>query len=911
VASSPQLQDEVLADVKVDQTSDQAAASQASKETFSHPKGLGLAQNGLGQDHWDQGLERLLSDAPHSDQTEQAFLSGITGASLGRRIKANRIKDQWTQEQTKKYRLGNAPDGSYLVPLDSSIRDPSTVEEHFRLNHEILVNSTRMNQDELRLRDEMISLPRDKKNGSFSKISYHWTRNYAALCARTQYGLKDLEPVVGIGKRRRFAIFARYLRSVKDRDSGATQPPTRTTEDERPTTATPFEKWPSPRMWPDFMMLTMRYLPNQTAYVLQKTYPLVVPPFYMITSVIDFIVRFCMSKDPARKQPHHSGATTPNQVLEMILDLVSRHSHERATIQHSTVSGLLQHLDLQQGYRLFYGLQSFNANFNSDSCITFADFFATQGEYQSALEALDLFLRGGGAVDSPLVKVAAAKLLRRSVINPKGYHDSGYIISEFMKMGLKIGRNFQNILISNSFDSKDTSTALDVFSLMREQGTEPDEYTYSAMLKGLRFHEDEQLVNDVLNFSWAKVEDSKSTFLAGEVLYWYYAQEARRAAAAWETEEKAKIHNEALSQLVSLYTRIYDGTPLTVLGFYNLVPKEAWSPSSSLAMQPDPFIMTLMILAYTRAKVLMQEAHSHDVSVGTNIGLYRRFMLVATRHDIWPEIPSSVRELFQDMLTNSPRTLNIFMHALGTQTATLEDCVKILGRMDSQTIAVTAADGSTCPLPVARPNEHTWNILLNVFARHGLADAAEKGIDTMQRKAIPVGEVSWNTLVKSHAVAQDPLNVMRALRRKEAAGFGMDEGILRTLRRLKDQSKLKAYLRDEVGKREDVASHTGARRVPWAPSQDEVVSYAPGVGKRQVQYFDANRTAGLHRSAWTGIEESVEPIAVKSGGGRILEGQGSFSLKSDDEGDWFEEDEDEVVGREGGFGDSEMDHLAR
>lgn len=321
-----------------------------------------------------------------------------------------------------------------------------------------------------------------------------------------------------------------------------------------------------------------------------------------------------------------------------------------------------------------------------------------------------------------------------------------------------------------------------------------------------------------------------------------------------------------------------------------------------------------MILAYTRAKVLVAEAADDEDDlpwqIGTNYRLYQRWWHVATHRGVYSDLPDWINHLFVEMM-KTPHTLNIFMHALGTQSRTLYHAIKVLQRMDTGHLTMTTPEGDLTA-PIAAPNLHSWSILLNAFARHGQVEAAEKCFKTMRRKGVRPDETAWNTLVKAHAINQDPEGVMAVLRRKESAGFGMDHGIVRVLRRVKDHDKLKALLCEEVSHREtgvsdatllgrgDAEEKKKKKKRSWGPRDGEVVGYEPGVGKRAVQYFDANRTAGLHREAWSGVEEREDvvgytPVGMRGvgGKGRILEGQGSFTLKSDDERDWFEDDDGE------------------
>jgi pentatricopeptide repeat protein len=500
-----------------------------------------------------------------------------------------------------------------------------------------------------------------------------------------------------------------------------------------------------------------------------------------------------------------------------------------------------------------------------------------------------------------------------------------------MEMGLQVGLYFQTTLIANAFDSKDAPTALNVFTLMREQGIEPDAQTYATLLKGLRHSKDEALINDVLGLSWAKVEETKDEFLANEVLYWHYAQHVRKASRTWAKDEKAKIHHEALQQLVSLYTAVFDRAPLDVLGFSHLVPLERWSPSASLGIRPSSFIMSIMILAYTRAMVLLTE--DEDVAprtVGTNYRMYQRWWHVATRWSLYPDIAPWIKNLFVDMM-KTPHTFNIFMHALGAQPATLYRAITILQRMDIGTIGIATHSAESEYFEViASPNLFSWSILLNAFARHGETTAAEKCLQTMQFKNVVPDEALWNTLVKAYAMQQDTDGVVSALRRKEDAGWGMDEDVVRTLTRVKDRTTLTALLKREARGRdteitdEKLLGRSGDKdgakakymTHKWRPDEQQTVGYEPGVGSRQVNYFDANRTMGLRKESWSATEDEDGPVGFQPLGAngdvgtRVLDGRGSFTLKSDKEEDWFEEDDDDGE-QDGDFSVSTMDDTSR
>jgi pentatricopeptide repeat protein len=774
------------------------------------------------------------------------------------------------------------------------------------------------------LQGHWVLLPRSSTTGEWESLDSGWLINYAALFARRLHGVDDLEPVIS---QRIRSIFVWLVHRMRESELETAEARMQVAVLQ----AIQMLRDSFPRAWPGLLTLVLRYMPDMAPAFIQASYPKIKPPFYMVADAIHFVMHFCVPgmhvQDKFGSRSKNTKDISPKDIVELILDIIPQCNHERTFLSYATIALLLDRIDLQTSYSLFTCLRSFDSDFGLFSPSTFADFFARHGEYESALEALELFLNAGGSVEESSFKRAAAKILRRSILHPQGYHDSGYIISRFMDMGSIIGLHFQTTLIANAFDSKDAPTALNIFSLMREQGIEPDAQAYTTLLRGLRASEDEALVDDILGLAWAKIEETKDNFLAAELLYWHYSQHVRSAEQTWDTSEKAKIHRAALQQLVTLYTRIFDTAPLEVLNFGYLAPPREHTPWASFDIRPTPFIMALMILAYTRAFVLLTENERRSQhGIGTNEQMYQHWHHVASRWTLHPEVPEWVKELFLQMMTQSSHTHNIFMHALGAQSATLYGAVTILQRMDAGTVNIntsTDTEGQVYRVEeVARPNLFTWSILLNAFARHGQCEAAEKSFQTMQEKGIAPGAAAWNTLVKSYAVRQDYNGVVSALKRKEAAGFGMDRGVVRVLTRIKNPDALKALLHREVDSRDTgvsdakllgIREENGKRAdkylsYKWRPDSKQAEGYEPGKGRRRVNYFDANRTSGLHKESWAVAEEDTTaqywPVHGAAGTrAEVLEGQGSFVLKSEDEQDWFEDDDDQD------FSVSPMDNL--
>ncbi|KIW05091.1 uncharacterized protein PV09_03648 [Verruconis gallopava] len=778
----------------------------------------------------------------------------------------------------------------------------------FRENRAQLSELSMIPLKEISSEDEFVPLSRMHNDSQFQQMYPDWHYNYATLFAKNIHPSSSIEPVFVLQSRKTFSRAIRAIRSSEAEMKNKSWD----FAGKRFVQSHPYK---SKEEWADFMLLTMRYTPHLTAGALKASYPHLKPPFYMVADIIHFITRFGMEceldTNGVRSNKRDPSKITAHEVVELILEIIPQCTHESSFILNATIVQLLGQIDLQFAYALFNGLCAFQSHISCSSWIAFARHFGKNGDYETAISALDSCLKHGGSATDMRVKRAASYILRRSIVNPDGHHHSGYIINRFIEMGLRIGLIMQTALIANAFDSRDRSTALDVFALMRDQGIEPDAVTYGTLLKGLSDCKDHDLVDEVLSLSWAKAEETRDERLASYVLYWHFLQYMRRASDVWNKEEKTRIHCEALRQLVMLFTRIFDWKPLDVLGFPYLEFAEYQSPHASLKIKPTDTAMNIMFLAHSRAYLpsLQFEGASLASHVCSVAQLFERWWLIATRGDLYPEVDDWIKDLFINMIKNG-FALNNFMHALGADAKSLYYAITILQHMEKGFVGISKASTTEyLSESIKGPSLYTWSILLNIFARHAQIDAMEKCLKIMQSRGCRPDRAVWNTVIKAYAVAQRPNDVIKALRRKEEAGYGHDDDVIRTLARFRDKELLKALLRTELRSREAstydagvLSRVAGLQRVDkkWTPHVNEVSTYEPGIGPRQVQFFDANRTLGLQKGCVVPTEDGEDEEAAdisncenESQSLRVLDGKGVYSLKSEVEEDWFENYDEE------------------
>jgi len=141
-------------------------------------------------------------------------------------------------------------------------------------------------------------------------------------------------------------------------------------------------------------------------------------------------------------------------------------------------------------------------------------------------------------------------------------------------------------------------------------------------------------------------------------------------------------------------------------------------------------------------------------------------------------------------------TYNSFLHTASQWRGTLRFCADIIRGM---TRGVKSRDPIWDPQKRkfsyhVKPTVQTWNTLVHAFARHNQAAAAEKVVELMQERGLKPDVITWTSIIRAHAEAQDIEGVADALMRKEENGFMGGDRVPKALKVLKDPEALSNLL---------------------------------------------------------------------------------------------------------------------
>ncbi|KAI9706235.1 MAG: hypothetical protein M1820_004810 [Bogoriella megaspora] len=395
--------------------------------------------------------------------------------------------------------------------------------------------------------------------------------------------------------------------------------------------------------------------------------------------------------------------------------------------------------------------------------LQFAYFFASNGQYNEALEMLSEASKFHNPHSSDLKNLflgISVIALRQSLSSKSGYHDNPSIIARIMDVGIPLSITHYNVIILNAIEAEDFDTALQTYNLLKDNGIESDHYTYGIMLKGCMSGFDTETFRtvhrDILDSGYMS-----NDFVAGGLLSAVYVMMLRE-----EHNNKVPIYDEILR----LYCEIFDSEPLVDL---KIIPAHAVKRYPG-TRRSTPFAVGIVLISWIRAwcpdrkfDFFVLEAMYSNFRKNVNAGHELIAPLVETTH-----------------------VSGAFLYAFGESRNHLKKCLDIMKDMTA-TLEPTAIDSRTGVLiKQAKPGIMVWNILAHCFARNHQVAATERVLQLMDEHGIQRDDVTWSTLVSAYSRAQDAEGMVDAMVQREAYGFKMNRFTSAAVSRIKDRDRL-------------------------------------------------------------------------------------------------------------------------
>lgn len=421
----------------------------------------------------------------------------------------------------------------------------------------------------------------------------------------------------------------------------------------------------------------------------------------------------------------------------------------------------------------------------------FAHFFARRGDFERGLQMLQEAVDLGIQVISIPFLSTCNRILRSVMLDPKHYHSGISVLSQLVGMGLEINLHIYTTLIRNALEAGDLETAIKIFDHLEKHDVEPNHFTYAILLQGLRECSDSEIVERVISKA---LRCDLDAWAATELVLCYYC--------LLDRNNTANIYNS----VSSMYLDYFDPSPLRELG---ILPGSVFSRPSKVPLKPPREMIGMMLTVFLKH-------HGTEENV---LEIYDRL-----RHGVLND--TSLLELAIE-----DHTYNAFIHTASQWQGTLRLCSEILRHMSHTEKAIK--DPKTGEIvPHALPTVQSWSILVHAFARHNQPDAAEKVVELMEERGLKPDVVTWTSLLKAHAEAQDIHSIAVTLKRQEVSGSASSERSWTAFRGFKDREALLGLLRNQG----QVLDKTDSRAENYFEGGEEEAELEPEEMQAFLQY---------------------------------------------------------------------------
>jgi len=397
------------------------------------------------------------------------------------------------------------------------------------------------------------------------------------------------------------------------------------------------------------------------------------------------------------------------------------------------------------------------------------DYFTANGKISYAIRAFAELCRWKTTdISTKEVVHRCANLLKLDYVYKDSESTNFRILPRLLELGLVPNLLLHNIVIANAFRSSSPTVAWDIFDFMQKQGVQPDSHTYISLLKDVVQRRDVRTFENLRNTIQQQTHLRNESHLVSYILYGHLV--------LYDADRHEKTR--AFADMLSVFGNSYDLSGLAQLGMLSLDLESPIVESSRTP--PSVFALNIMIRAYLGIAVPR-----------SMIDLYDRFQKLVSMNDpiIMP-------------LTRTDHTYNAFSVNFARHKETFSLCGQIIQDMLRNASKSTAPSQLETDSPEqvghqtqhVKPTTQTWNILLLSFVLNGRNRSAGKICDMMRDQGIAPDRVTYNILIKGHAMKQQVSLAVEVLAVMNRAQLEADGYTIGALSNLQDKSQLKERL---------------------------------------------------------------------------------------------------------------------
>ncbi|KAI4121741.1 MAG: hypothetical protein LQ347_006758 [Umbilicaria vellea] len=515
--------------------------------------------------------------------------------------------------------------------------------------------------------------------------------------------------------------------------------------------------------WPTVMYWALSYDPERALAILAAT--LIgedyTPPPYAVADSLDYLACVFLK---GVSQPDPIQVQRIRRVVSIHIEWSCYQTENYRGVTQRTIYLLAKHCRGLQQLRLYEMIRQCNTFIHTNTLLHLMESFVDTGELAKAMEMLRRIVKSGADLNLLHIQMGCGRLLRGSseleATHRISYRIRSNILAEMLELGVPLSLMMYNVVILNAVEAGQMDFAYKIYGMIRASKFEPNAYTYSILLKGIKHGMDEVFVSKLFQRAKDAGVLSQSHHLVGQLLYITYLYRPENG----------------FDELLPNYEQYMDNQPLKDLGLLQ-GRTDVTSQSQVELLQPDAPVLGIMIAAY-----LMQHRDSDHIPA-----LYARYHeLVEAGH------------LLVAPLAETDYTANVFLKTLGRRRVNLPLCTTIFEHMLKASASPT--------VKYAAPTVRTWSILLAAFTGHGQMTAGEKIMTMMRHRGIKPDRVTWNTLLKGYAGEQDVEGTIRAMRRMENAGYVVEEDTMNAFGGVVDRNVLMRAFERAVREEEEASS---------------------------------------------------------------------------------------------------------
>ncbi|RDW76261.1 pentatricopeptide repeat protein [Aspergillus mulundensis] len=386
-------------------------------------------------------------------------------------------------------------------------------------------------------------------------------------------------------------------------------------------------------------------------------------------------------------------------------------------------------------------------------------------DIDAALEAVQMVKEAAHPqfpMDSDGVIRNCCKLLTIDYVVDDGGPRNFRALSKLLELGVPPTLDLMNVALLNALKSGDSNVARVILNHMRDEGMEPDAYTYMALLTDAVRVGNEEHFQSMFQEYQVKNDLQRNPWILSKILHAHFLYIAKGRDLG---EDRGTLFHSMLD----MYGRLHDVSPLKDL----LILPRTYAQQVDNVTPPSVVTLFLIIATYLRCQMNMTKV----------VDIYSRFrQLVLEGHEsIAP-------------LAATEHTYNEFLVAFRGSPEGFRPAVRVVEDMQqsssSHIIIKARANGENERVKHTPATARTWTLLMSCFVFNKQPHAAEKVRAMMDQHGVQYNVDVWNMVISNYANSQNVPALARAFKQMELEGTHPDSYTLNPLRYLRDPEHL-------------------------------------------------------------------------------------------------------------------------